>query len=150
MQYKLLISTTITATLLAACSDDKPAEKKSEPVKLAAVSAEQMADEAEARYKSSSEAIADSEYRREGSSAIATITRPLPLQESAEPVTLTVTDTITYGQELRDQGVIARVERRITHGQRHRRPPATAQRPSCRQQYPQYLRRYLLPDSGRR
>ena len=60
-----------------------------------------MADEAEARYKSSSEAIEDSEYRREGSGAIATITRPLPLQESAEPVTLTVTDTITYGQELR-------------------------------------------------
>ena len=114
MQYKLLLSTAITATLLTACSDDKPAEKKSEPVKLAAVSAEQMADEAEARYKSSSEAIEDSEYRREGSGAIATITRPLPLQESAEPVTLTVTDTITYGQELRDQGVIARVERRIT------------------------------------
>ena len=114
MQSKLLLSTAITAAMLAACSDDKPAEKKSEPVKLAAVSAEQMADEAEARYKSSSEAIADSEYRREGSSAIATITRPLPLQESAEPVTLTVTDTITYGQELRDQGVIARVERRIT------------------------------------
>ena len=114
MQSKLLLSTAITAALLAACSDDKPAEKKSEPVKLAAVSAEQMADEAEARYKSSSEAIEDSEYRREGSGAIATITRPLPLQESAEPVTLTVTDTITYGQELRDQGVIARVERRIT------------------------------------
>ena len=51
MQYKLLLSTAITVALLTACSDDKPAEKKSEPVKLAAVSTEQMADEAEARYK---------------------------------------------------------------------------------------------------
>jgi len=114
MQYKLLLSTAITAALLAACSDDKPAEKKSEPVKLAAVSAEQMADEAEARYKSSSAAIADSEYRREGSGAISTGNLTLPPQENGESITLSVTDTITYDQSLREQGIIARVETQFT------------------------------------
>ena len=114
MQRKLLLSTAITAALLAACSDDKPAEKKNEPAKLAAVSAEQMADEAEARYKNSSETIKDSEYRREANGATATATRTMPLSRGAEPVTLTITDTITYGQDLREQGIIARVERRIT------------------------------------
>ena len=114
MQYKLLLSTAITAALLAACSDDKPAEKKSEPVKLAAVSAEQMADEAEVRYKSSSAAIADSEYRREGSGAISTGNLTLPPQENGESITLSVTDTITYDQSLREQGIIARVETQFT------------------------------------
>ena len=111
MQHKHLLAAAIAAVLLASCSDDKPVEKKSEPVKLAAVSAEQMADEAEARYKKNSEAL-DGEYRREGSGAVSTGNLTLPA-DNGEPVTLTITDTITYDQSLRDQGIIARVETRF-------------------------------------
>jgi len=118
MQHKHLLAAAIAAALLASCSDDKPVEKKSEPVKLAAVSAEQMADEAEARYKKNSEAL-DGEYRREGSGAVSTGNLTLPT-ENGEPVTLTITDTITYDQSLRDQGIIARVETRFAPQGRRR------------------------------